>query len=131
MLNSITLMGRLTRDPEFRHTASGSAVTNFCIAVDRDYSATAEKQTDFVECVAWKGTAEFVTKYFRKGSMAIINGRLQSRKWIDRDGNNRINWEVVAENVYFGESKRDGALTTPSAEPQFTELDSSDGELPF
>ena len=130
MLNTISIMGRLTRDPEFRHTASGSAVTNFCVAVDRDYSPTAEKQTDFIECVAWKGTAEFVSKYFRKGSMAIINGRLQSRKWVDRDGNNRTNWEVVAESVYFGESKRDNAEAVPQP-AQFVELDNSDGELPF
>lgn len=107
MLNHITIMGRLVRDPELRHTQSGTPVASFTVAVDRDYSGQdgGEKQTDFIECVAWRGTGEFVSKYFRKGSMIIVAGRLQSRKWQDRDGNNRINWEVNAQSVYFGESK--------------------------
>lgn len=121
MLNTISIMGRLTRDPELRYTASSTAVTNFTVAVDRDFG---EKQTDFIECVAWKNTAEFVSKYFHKGSMVVVSGRLNSRKWQDRDGNNRINWEVVADSVYFGESRQ-----TTSA--QFEERDESDGPHPF
>ena len=131
MLNHITIMGRLVRDPEFRSTAGGTPVTNFTVAVDRDYQTGGEnKQTDFIECVAWKQTAEFVTKYFRKGSMAVVSGRLNSRKWQDRDGNNRINWEVVADSIYFGESKQTtpGTYTAPA---ELQELDESDGELPF
>ncbi len=104
MLNHITLMGRLTRDPELRTTNSGTAVASFTVAVDRDFSR--EKETDFIDCVAWKNTGEFVSKYFQKGSMIVVSGSLQSRKWQDRDGNKRINWEVNAQNVYFGESKR-------------------------
>ena len=126
MLNNITIMGRLTRDPEFRSTASGTSVTNFCVAVDRDFNH-GEKQTDFIECVAWKHTAEFVSKYFRKGTLAVVNGRLNSRKWTDRDGNSRINWEVVVDNIYFGETKRD----VDAAPVEFEERDDSDGELPF
>lgn len=128
MLNHITIMGRLTRDPEFRSTASGASVTNFCVAVDRDFNHGGEKQTDFIECVAWKHTAEFVSKYFRKGTLAVVNGRLNSRKWTDRDGNNRINWEVVVDNIYFGETKRSEAEYAPA---EFEERDDSDGELPF
>ena len=127
MLNTITIMGRLTRDPEFRSTASGTSVTNFCVAVDRDFNH-GEKQTDFIECVAWKHTAEFVSKYFRKGTLAVVNGRLNSRKWTDRDGNNRINWEVVVDNIYFGETKRNEAEYAPA---EFEERDDSDGKLPF
>ena len=114
MLNHITIMGRLTRDPELRHTQSNTPVASFTVAVDRDFSGRdgGEKQTDFIDCVAWRQTGEFVSKYFRKGSMIVVSGRLQSRKWQDRDGNNRTNWEVVADNVYFGESRRDGGDTT-------------------
>ena len=130
MLNTITIMGRFTRDPELRHTVSGSAVANFTVAVDRDFqTGGSEKQTDFIECVAWKHTAEFISKYFRKGSMAVVNGRLQSRKWQDRDGNNRTSWEVIAENIYFGETKTSGESYTPPAE--LREIDNSDGKLPF
>lgn len=166
MLNHTVIMGRLTRDPELRYTQSGIAVASFTVAVDRDFSgqSSGEKQTDFIDCVAWRQTAEFVSKYFSKGSMAVVSGRLQSRKWQDRDGNNRTNWEVLAESVYFGESKRDsagqqsnayqqpgyygnGGNQQPARAPQgyapapapgsgyhqqtFTELDDSDGELPF
>lgn len=144
MLNTINIMGRLVRDPELRHTQSGTAVASFTVAVDRDYSGQdgSEKQTDFIECVAWKGTGEFVSKYFRKGSMIVVAGRLQSRKWQDRDGNNRINWEVVADSVYFGESRKDGPNAAQATYQQnygdpnvgaqdFAELDDGDGELPF
>ena len=109
MLNHIVLMGRLTRDPELRMTQSQTQVASFTLAVDRDFGGRdgGEKQTDFIDCVAWRQTGEFVSKYFRKGSMIVVSGRLQSRKWQDRDGNNRTNWEINADNVYFGESRRD------------------------
>ena len=107
MLNHIVLMGRLTRDPELRRTGSGIAVASFTLAVDRDYAAQgAEKETDFVDIVAWRNTAEFVSRYFTKGRMAVVTGRLQIRNWTDKDGNKRRTAEVVADNVYFGESKR-------------------------
>ena len=109
MLNHITIMGRLTRDPELRTTQSGVSVTSFTVAVDRDFGGRdgGERQTDFIDCVAWRQTGEFVSKYFHKGSMIVVSGRLQSRKWQDRDGNNRTSWEINADNVYFGESRRD------------------------
>ena len=108
MLNTITIMGRLTRDPELRRTGSGIAVASFTLAVDRDYNPKdgAEKETDFIDCNAWRGTAEFVSKYFSKGSMAIVSGRLQIRNWTDKEGNNRRSAEVVADSVYFGDSKK-------------------------
>ena len=108
MLNHIVIMGRLTRDPELRYTQSQVPVTSFSVAVDRDYGGRdgAERQTDFIDCVAWRNTAEFVSKYFNKGSMAVVSGRLQLRDWTDREGNKRRSAEVVADNVYFGESKR-------------------------
>ena len=111
MLNHITIMGRLVRDPELRTTQSGTNVTSFTLAVDRDFKSreSGEKGTDFIDVVAWRQTAEFVCKYFTKGRMAIAEGRLQIREWKDKDGNNRRTAEVVAENVYFGDSKRDGA----------------------
>ena len=113
MLNHITIMGRLTRDPELRYTQSQTPVASFTLAVDRDFASRdgGERQTDFIDCVAWRQTGEFVSKYFTKGSMAVVAGRLQIRDWTDRDGNKRRTAEVVAENVYFGESKRreDGA----------------------
>ena len=107
MLNHIVIMGRLTRDPELRTTQSGVSVTSFSVAVDRDFGGRdgGERQTDFIDCVAWRQTGEFVSKYFHKGSMIVVSGRLQSRKWQDRDGNNRTNWEINADNVYFGESR--------------------------
>ena len=108
MLNKIFIMGRLTRDPELRRTQSGTAVTSFSLAVDRDYkSQSGEKETDFIDVVAWRSTAEFVSKYFTKGRMAVVSGRLQIRNWTDKDGNKRSSAEVVADNVYFGDSKRD------------------------
>ena len=118
MLNHITLMGRLTRDPELRYTQSQTPVASFALAVDRDFGGRdgGEKQTDFIDIVAWRQTAEFVQKYFTKGSMAVISGRLQIRDWTDKDGNKRRSAEVVADNVYFGESKRsrdDGYTSAP------------------
>ena len=109
MLNKIVLMGRLTRDPELRRTSSDIAVASFSIAVDRDFgkNENGERETDFIDIVAWRSTAEFVSKYFSKGRMAVVSGRLQIRNWNDRDGNKRRSAEVVADNVYFGDSKKD------------------------
>ena len=108
MLNHITIMGRLTRDPELRRTGSGIAVASFSVAVDRDFGSRdgGEKETDFIDCVAWRQTGEFVSKYFTKGSMIVVSGRLQIRNWTDKEGNKRRTAEVVADNVYFGESRR-------------------------
>ncbi len=150
MLNHITLMGRLTRDPELRYTQSQTPVASFTLAVDRDYSSrdTGERQTDFIDCVAWRSTAEFASKYFQKGSMAVVSGRLQIRDWTDRDNNKRRSAEVVVDNLYFGESKRSrdeaqgGAAparnassgygeSRPAGGSTFAELDDGDGELPF
>ena len=130
MLNRIIVMGRMTRDPELRRTNSGNAVTSFSLAVDRDFkSQSGEKETDFIDVVAWRNTAEFVSKYFSKGRMAVVEGRLQLRGWTDKDGNKRRTAEIVADNVYFGDSKRDGGETV---EPQggFSEIE-DDGDLPF
>ena len=159
MLNHIVIMGRLTRDPELRRTGSGVAVTSFSVAVDRDFSnkESGERETDFIDCVAWRSTGEFVAKYFQKGSMAVVSGRLQMRSWTDKEGNKRRSAEVVADNVYFGDSKRDGqdsgfggvqSFGAPqafgggyapqaSAAPQapagsdFAMLEGDDSELPF
>ena len=110
MLNQIVIMGRLTRDPELRRTASGTAVAGFTLAVDRDFSGKdgGEKETDFIDCVAWRHTGEFVSKYFTKGRMAVVAGRLQIRPWTDKEGNKRRSAEVIAESVYFGDSKKEG-----------------------
>ena len=110
MLNHITIMGRLTRDPEMRRTGSGIAVASFTLAVDRDFAPKdgGDRECDFIDCVAWRQTGEFVSKYFTKGRMAVVSGRLQIRGWTDKDGNKRRTAEVVADNVYFGDSKRDG-----------------------
>ncbi|WP_286148485.1 single-stranded DNA-binding protein [Neopoerus faecalis] len=148
MLNKIILMGRLTRDPELRRTGTGTAVTSFSLAVDRDFkSQSGEKETDFIDIVAWRSTAEFVSKYFTKGRMAVVEGRLQIRDWTDKDGGKRRSAEVVADNVYFGDSKRDGGDSSGySAAPayknaapsnfnaggsDFAEIGEDDGELPF
>ena len=150
MLNKIILMGRLTRDPELRRTQSGTAVTSFSIACDRDFkSQSGEKETDFIDIVAWRGTAEFVSKYFTKGRMAIVEGRLQIRDWTDNNGGKRRSAEVVADNIYFGDSKRDSAPGDYGAPPpygvpagrgtpapmesrsDFAEIGEEDGELPF
>ena len=153
MLNHITIMGRLTRDPELRYTQSQTPVASFTLAVDRDFGSRdgGEKQTDFIDCVAWRQTAEFVSKYFTKGSMAVVSGRLQIRDWTDRDGGKRRSAEVVVDNMYFGESRRRdgdrgdsrsssyssygnsgsaGKSSAPAASA-FAELDDGDGELPF
>ena len=110
MLNQIVIMGRLTRDPELRRTGSGTAVASFTLAVDRDFSGkdSGEKETDFIDCVAWRHTGEFVSKYFTKGRMAVVAGRLQIRPWTDKEGNKRRSAEVIAESVYFGDSKKEG-----------------------
>lgn len=108
MLNHIVIMGRMTRDPELRRTASGTAVASFTLAVDRDFAAKdAQRETDFIDCVAWRSTGEFVSKYFAKGRMAVVSGRLLIRPWTDKDGNNRRSAEVVVENIYFGDSRRE------------------------
>ena len=115
MLNVAIIMGRLTRDPELRRTNSGKPVASFTVAVDRDYAPEGqEKETDFIDCVVWNGTAEFVEKYFKKGSMIVVNGRLQIRNWTDKEDNKRKNAEILASNVYFGESKKsqEGSNTT-------------------
>ena len=117
MLNTVHLMGRLTRDPELRYTQQGTQVTTFTLAVDRDYGKGEEKQTDFIDCVAWRSTAEFVSRYFSKGRMAVIKGQLQIRTWEDKNGFKRRTAEVVAENVYFGDSKRDDSAA--GAQPTY------------
>lgn len=110
MLNHIILMGRLTRDPELRRTQAGVPVASFSLAVDRDFgrNENGDRQTDFIDIVAWRNTAEFVSKYFAKGRMAVVSGRLQIREWQDKEGNRRRSAEVVADNIYFGDSRRDG-----------------------
>ena len=114
MLNVSTIMGRLTRDPELRRTDSGIAVTSFSVAVDRDRAPEGqEKETDFIDCVAWRSTAEFVSKYFSKGSMIVVSGRLQIRRWTDKEGQKRRSAEIVADIVYFGEGKKDKAQEQP------------------
>ena len=139
MLNHIVLMGRLTRDPELRYTQSQIPVASFSLAVDRDFGGRdgGERQTDFIDIVAWRSTAEFVSKYFTKGSMAVVSGRLQIRDWTDREGGKRRSAEVIADNVYFGDSKpkEDGA---PSADADFGAPPSGftpdfgdDGNMPF
>lgn len=133
MLNKILLMGRLVRDPELRHTGSGTAVASFTLAVDRDYKTqNGEKETDFIDIVAWRSTAEFVSKYFIKGRMAVVEGRLQIRDWTDKDGGRRRSAEVVADNVYFGDSKRPVSDSDTQRPGEFTELPpEEEGRLPF
>ena len=157
MLNHIVIMGRLTRDPELRRTGTGVAVASFTLAVDRDFgkNENGERETDFIDCVAWRQTGEFVSKYFTKGRMAVVSGRLQIRNWTDKDGNKRRTAEVVADNVYFGDSKRDGeggnasyggnaygaapaapvygGYPAPAAAPtsDFAMLEDNDAQLPF
>ncbi len=150
MLNHITIMGRLTRDPEIRYTQSQTPVTSFTLAVDRDFGGRdgGDRQTDFIDCVAWRQTAEFVSKYFTRGSMAVVSGRLQIRDWTDREGGKRRSAEVVVDNIYFGESKRrEGGDVRSESRPAyqssyesvspsmgasaFSELGDDDGELPF
>ena len=133
MLNKIFLMGRLTRDPELRRTGSGLAVASFSLAVDRDFkSQSGEKETDFIDIVAWRNTAEFASKYFTKGRMAVVEGRLQIRDWTDKEGNKRRSSEVVADSIYFGDSKKDTGMPAQSYSNNgsFSEVE-DDGELPF
>ena len=133
MLSKIFLMGRLVRDPELRHTGSGTAVASFTLAVDRDYKTqNGEKETDFIDIVAWRSTAEFVSKYFTKGRMAVVEGRLQIRDWTDKDGGRRRSAEVVADNIYFGDNKRTVSDSDTQRPGEFTELPPEDeGRLPF
>lgn len=141
MLNRITVMGRLTRDPELRKTNSGLSCANFALAVERDIadSQTGKRETDFIDCVAWRNTADFVSKYFQKGSMAVVSGRLQIRAWQDKNGNNRSTAEIVVDNIYFGSSKKDSRsapasdYAPPVADPSadFPELTGDDEGLPF
>lgn len=150
-MNQVVLMGRLTRDPELRHTQTGTAVTSFSLAVDRGFAPKdgGERQTDFIDIVTWRQTAEFVAKYFVKGQMAAVTGKLQIRDWTDKDGNKRRSAEVIADNVYFTDSKKSreesgggsgftqqkneftGGYQTPVAGSDFAELEDDDGELPF
>lgn len=131
MLNQVNLMGRLTADPELRYTQSQKPVASFTVACERDYAPAGERRkTDFIDCVAWNNTANFVLDYFSKGSMVIVSGRLQSREWTDRDGNKRKSWEIVAERVDFGEAKRRGAEEAPETQSRFRELNGA-GEMPF
>ena len=151
MLNRIILMGRLTRDPELRHTQTGTAVASFSLAVDRDFKdkASGERATDWIPVVAWEARAKFVQQYFHKGQLAVVEGRLQIRDWTDKDGGKRRSAEIVADNVYFGDSKRDGAgdfggapasYSAPmggrnaapmGGQSDFAEIGEEDGELPF
>lgn len=131
MLNHITIMGRLVRDPELRHTQSGTPVANFSLAVDRDFKGQDGRDTDFIDCVAWRNTANFVEQFFTKGRMAIVSGRLQIRAFTDKHGNKRNVAEVVADSVYFGDSKREAAQAPTAAPEQFEELDDMGGPLPF
>ena len=133
MLNKVIIMGRLTREPELRRTQGGTAVTSFTLAVDRDFkSQSGEKETDFIDVVAWRNTGEFAAKYLAKGRMAAVEGRIQVRDWQDKDGNRRKSVEVVADNVYFGDSKRDSKPQESRTvdEPEFDEIE-DDGDLPF
>lgn len=141
MLNHITVMGRMTRDPETRYTRSNTPVCSFTLAVERDRkNEDGSRATDFIDCVAWRSTAEFISKYFGKGSMAVAAGRLQLRDWTDKDGNKRRQAEILCENVYFGEGKRTGGGLDQYGydnegqkygESPFTEIGDEDGELPF
>lgn len=133
MLNNWVGMGRLVRDPEKKTTASGVSVCNFTIAVDRDYRNGDEKVADFIDVTCWRGTADFVANYIAKGRMVVVHGALQSRKWEDKDGNKRINWEIQAQNIYPADSRKDnaGREGQQSTEPQLTELPADEGDLPF
>lgn len=139
MLNKIVIMGRLPRDPELRHTQNGIAVASFTIACDRDRKdANGDRETDFIEVVAWRNTAEFVSRFFSKGRMAVVSGRLQIRSWTDKESNKRRTAEIVADDVYFGDSKPtaqtgDYPAIVPGmdARQQFTQMNDDDGQLPF
>lgn len=130
MLNHITVMGRLTKDPELRRTGSGKAVTSFTVACDRDFSQNGQKETDFIECVAWGKAGEFVDRNFAKGQMIVVSGRLQMRKWTDRNENKRTSAEVVAEHIYFGESRGERNTVQEPAQ-DYAVVDGDDDQLPF
>ena len=138
MLNDITIMGRLTKPIEKKTTPSGVSVVNNTVAVDRDRKNGDEKLTDFIDCVFWRFNADFLEKYADKGRMVVVHGRMESRKWQDKDGNNRISWELQADNVYLADSKRDGSAqaapsgTAPAAAAgDFAPLEDTDASLPF
>ena len=139
MLNHITLMGRLTKDVELRRPGSGVAVASCTIACDRDFTdkQSGEKKTDFIDCVAWRSTGEFISKYFAKGRMIVVDGRLEIREWTDKDGNKRRNAEIIVDNAYFGDSKRDieettyGGYASPAPASDFALLNDDDASLPF
>ena len=139
MLNVITILGRLVRDPELRQTNSGKSVCSFTLAVDRNFKNNGEKEVDFIDCVAWGNTADFVSRYAEKGRLLIASGRLQIREWTDKEGKKRRNAEVITSNVYFGDSKKKIAQEEQAANFEqpagdvagFVEIDSADGELPF
>ena len=136
MLNHITIMGRLTADPELRRTGAGVAVASFTVAVDRDFNQNGQKETDFIDCVAWRGTGEFVERNFSKGKMIVVSGRLQNRRWEDKNGNKRTSAEIVADNVYFGEPKTsenkfEAAMQSNALEPDYPAIYGDDDKLPF
>ena len=134
MVNIAFIQGRLTKDPEMRYTQNQTPVCSFTVACDRDYTEKGqEKQTDFIDCVAWKNTGVFVEKYFSKGSMILITGRLQGRKWTDKDGNKRTSWEIIVDRANFcGEKKKDGGKPEPAAvDVGYSDLEDSGGDLPF
>lgn len=147
MLNSISIMGRLSSDPQLRRTASGKAVASFSVACERDFKnqQTGEKEVDFIECVAWGGTAEMVEKYFHKGQMAVATGRLQLRDWTDKNGQKRRTSEILVNSIYFCGSKESGAQASsgadngystpayqsPAPAANFVELEDDDAQLPF
>lgn len=127
MLNNITIMGNITRDPELRRTQSGTSVLTMTVAVERDYKGQdGKKETDFIDCVFWGKTAEYAAKYFTKGRRVVVNGSLQSRKWTDKNNNNRISWEVQGSSIYFADSKKNDAQD----EPKMEELP-EDSDVPF
>ena len=140
MLNHVILQGRLTKAPELRQTQGGVSYTTFTIAVDRDFKSNGQKETDFINCSAWRQTAEFLSRFFGKGRMVLLEGRIEVRSYQDKDGNKRTAWDVVADRVYFGDSKpSEGANSIPRDEPviqdgldgALPEVDDDQTELPF
>lgn len=136
MLNHVVIMGRLTKDPELRRTDSGIAVTSFTVAVDRDIAnKDGERETDFIDCVAWRGAGEFVDRYFNKGQMIVVEGRLQVRSWKDKDGYKRRTTEIVADTIHFGEGKKDAPSESPAQNnppaSDYEMLEGEDAKLPF
>ena len=134
MLNHITLAGRLVRNPELRRTQNGTAVASFTLACERDFkNESGDREVDFIDCVAWRKTAELVSGYFTKGRMAIVSGRMQIRGWTDKDGNRRKSAEILVDNIYFGDSKpqaEDAATEATGTEP-YSEIAEDDDQLPF